>query len=288
MPGKRELVVPGEKDWVSVNIPVIDATLYDGAHISIPAHVIQVATHYPTYEDGSLVGGMTQAQVAQFLHKYNSAHGTDFRYPMLFEDEAMRDQFGRKHATFGENVEHNDVPRRWGYVADFTRRCGGGMVEGINGQMLVTRLVGYRLPKGEQILGVATIAPSGVVPKLSRKQLEKMIGADGLKRLEELRGREIYEKRDEVVDVRNALRYPQLTLRYPQLTLGPDERLEEGKVLPHSHHFYAPGQNDRETEGSRGISRYLHGRRMCFSVNLGCTTGLVSPDKSFPLVREVA
>jgi hypothetical protein len=141
----------------------------------------------------------------------NKTHSTNFRYLTLFEDEAARRQLGKDHAVFDENFERNGQPWRWGYILDFNRPCKEGMVDGVN-QKLVTRIIGYRLPSGDEELGVTTIAPSGMVPLLSRAALEKMVGASGLKKLEELRGKEIHEKGDEVVDVKNALGYPQFTL----------------------------------------------------------------------------
>jgi len=275
---ERKLAIPGEDKWAEVNIGARDFMTLDGNRISIPDYKISVATRYPTYEDGSRVAGMTQAQVAAFLRDYNRANGTKFRYPTLFEDEAMRDQLGVNHPMFDENFKRNGMPWRCGYVADFTRPCSDKHVEGVNGQMLVTRLVGYRLPEGEQILGVVTIAPSGMVPKLSRKWLEKMVKAEGLNRLAELRGREICEKGNEVVDVRNALGYPQLTLRH-------DERGEDGAVLRHRYHVYTFGQNDGETVGVRNADWSRHDGLGCFSVSLLFDPSDSHPAGSFSPVR---
>jgi len=276
---EQKLALPGKEGWIEINVPVVDAKFLDGAKLYAPSHTIHVATRYPTFEDGSLVANKTQAQVAEFLKEYNEANKTDFRYPTLAEDEAMRDQLGRKHTMFDENFERNDQSWHWGYVADFTRPCGGKQVEGINGQMLVTRLVGYRLPEGEQILGVTAMAPSGMVSRLSRKQLEKMINAEGLKRLEELRGREIYEKGDEPVDVRNALGYPQFTFDH-------EAHDKDGKLLSHSHHVYTPGQNDGETVGDRSADwDERRDDRRCFCVYLDCGAGDSYSCRSFPLVR---
>ena len=271
----KKLVLPAESEWISVSIPEVDTKLYDGSHIYFPAHTIKVAPHYPTFEDGELVANMTQAKSAQFLRDYNQANNTNFGGPMLFEDEAIRG-LGKEHAIFNENFQRNGMPWRWGYVLDFNKPYGNG-AEGI-GQQLVTRVLGYMLQDGDVELGVATIAPSGIVPVFSREQLEKRIGAKGLKRLEELRGREVYEKGDEVVDVRNSL-------GYPQFTLGHDARDEQGALLPHSHHVYTPDQSEPEKVGIRGV-RWLHrGGHGCFDVYLGVYADRSFSDGSVPLAR---
>jgi len=278
---EQKLFIPDTVgSWVSVNVSVVDVKFLDGVKLYAPAHTIIVATRYPTFEDGSLVASTTQAQVVKFLREYNEVNKTNFRYPTLFEDEAMRDQLGRKHAIFDENFERNDRSWHWGYVADFTRPIPGyEQVEGINGQMLVTRLVGYELPEGEQILGVTTMAPSGMVPKLPRKQLETMIKAEGLKRLEELRGCEIYEKGDKLVDVRNAL-------GYPQFTVEDEARDKNGKLLPHSHHICTPDQDAGETVGHRYVGSHLRDLSRCFYVDLLSGAGFSHSYGSFPLVRK--
>lgn len=124
------------QEWVEVKIPEVDARLYDNSHIYVPEHTIQVASHYPTYEDSKLVADMKQSDVAKFLNKYNKANNCAFKYPTLFEDEAIR-KLGKDHDIFDENFERNGMPWRWGYVADFTRPYGNEE-EGIN-QRLVTR-----------------------------------------------------------------------------------------------------------------------------------------------------
>ncbi|MBI3190854.1 hypothetical protein HYZ41_04075, partial [archaeon] len=217
-----------------------------------------------------------QSDVAKFLNEYNKANNCAFRYPTLFEDEAVRDHLGKDHAIFDENFQRNRMPWRWGYVADFTGTYGNGE-EGIN-QRLVTRKLFYRLPDGDAEIGVTTIAPSGMVPLLTREQIEKMIGADGLKKLEKLRGKEIYEKDNEIVDVRNAL-------GYPQLTLGHDQTDENKNLVEHSHHFYTPDQNSNETVGIRDARWDHRGGRGCFRVSLDAGPGGSLSDGSFPLVR---
>jgi hypothetical protein len=116
-----------------------------------------------------------------------------------------------------------------------------------------------------------------MVPLLSRAALEKMIGASGLKKLEELRGKEIHEKGDEVVDVKNALGYPQFTLDH-------DYR-EGGEFIRHSHHLYTPGQDDGDSVGTRYADWHHHGELRCFHVSLGYDPDYSSPNGSFSLVR---
>ncbi len=271
---KKELAIPA--NWTDVSIPKIDAKLVGGTHVYVPAHDIQVATRYPTYSDGHLVASKKQPEVARFLREYNEAHGTNFRYPTLFEDEAMRDTLGKKHTAFDENFKRNECPWRSGYVADFTRPYGDG-AEGIN-QWLVTRIAGWRLSGGDAEIGTTTIAPNGMVPAISRKQLEKIIKKEGLRRLEKLRGKEIYEKPDEIVNVRNPLGYPQLTFAH-------DAKYQDGSIIPHSHHVYAPAQNQSETLGVRGAGWDPHDKLRCFSVSLGVEPDDSRPGVSFPLVR---
>ena|SRR3989338_3375061 len=273
---EKRLNLPAETEWLSISVPEVDAKLYDGGHVNFPAHSIAIAPRYPTFEDGTLVSDMMHANTAQFLRDYNKSNGTDFGGPALFEDEAIRDQLGKGHAAFDENFQRN-APWRWGYVLDFNKPYGSG-ADGINGQELVTRVIGYRLKDGDIELGVTTIAPSGMVPLLSRTDMERRIGAEGLKLLEKLRGKEIYEKGDEVVDVRNAL-------GYPQFTLGHDAK-EGRKLVEHSHHVYTPGQDEPERVGIRdaGWNHRLDGLR-CFGVDLDADAGDSASDGSVPLVR---
>jgi hypothetical protein len=116
-----------------------------------------------------------------------------------------------------------------------------------------------------------------MVPLLSRAALEKMIGASGLKKLEELRGKEIHEKGDEVVDVKNALGYPQFTLDH-------DYR-EGGEFIRHSHHLYTPGQDDGDSVGTRYADWHHHGELGCFDGDRGRDPDDSYPDRSFSLVR---
>ena len=270
----RKLALPAETEWLSVNVPEVYVNFSDGSRFTAPSHSIQAAPRYPTFEDGELVANVTQAQAAQFLRDYNKANGTKFRYPTLFEDEAIR-ELGKDHALFDENFQRNGTPWRWGYVADFNKPYGQAQ-EGID-QQLVTRVVGFRMPDGDYEIGSVTIAPSGMVPALSRVRMEKRIGAEGLKRLEHLRGREIYEKGDQVVDVKNAL-------GYPQFTLGHNASDEIG-LIPHSHHFYTPSQQDGERVGIRGAGWRHHGVRRCFDVDLSVDPARSGSSGSVPLIR---
>ncbi|MBI3190106.1 hypothetical protein HYZ41_00205 [archaeon] len=269
---EKKLSAPQE--WIEVKVPGVDANLYNGSQIYVTEHTIQVASRYPTYEDGELVDDLKQSDVAKFLNEYNKSNNCAFRYPTLFEDEAIR-KLGKNHAIFDENFQRNGMPWKWGYVADFTLPYGNGE-EGIN-QMLTTRKLFYRLPDGDAEIGVTTIAPSGMVPLLTREQIKKLIGADGLKKLGKLRGKEIYEKDNEIVDVRNALGYPQLTLYHNQK--------DENGIISHSYHIYTPNQNSNETVGVRYADWYHLGERRCFDVSLRADPGRSLSGRSFPLVR---
>jgi hypothetical protein len=271
----RSIAIP--KEWVTVQIPSVDAKLYDGARIQIPAYAMDVALRYPVDDKGELIANLKQREVAQFLREYNKANGTNFKLIPLYADEAIRDKLGKEHVMFDENFERNRMPWRWGYFADFTRQTNLGTVEGIDGQQLITRELCYRmLLGGDEKLGIITIAPSGMVPRLTREQLEKRIGAKGLKRLEQLRGREIHEKGEQIVDVRNAL-------GYPQFTLG-DDAIDDNGFVSHSHHVYAPDQSEGETVGARCAFGHRDGRG-CFDIRLDVGPGGSGSCRSFPLVR---
>jgi len=273
------MVVPPADAFVPVSISgFLAARLSDGTYVKLPSYSIGVATRYPVDEDGSLVADMTQAGVADFLRGYNKAHDTSFRCPLLLEDEAIRDQLGENHTMFDENFEKNGMPWRRGYLADFTRQHAAlRPLEGVDGQTLVHREFGWRMPYGDVIVGPVTIAPGGMVPRPSRTRLEKKIGAKGLKRLGELRGREITEQGEEIVDVRNVFGDPQYTLDHAAE--------DESGLVPHSHHVYTPSQGAGETVGVRD-AYWLHpGVRGCFSVALDVDSSLSAPNGSFPLVR---
>ena len=273
---ERRLAEP--QDWSALRIKGFEQKLSDGTRVKVPYHSIKIAHRYPTDESGKLVAGMTQAQSAEFLK------GTEFRYPILFQDEAVRDRYGRKetaesgHPMFDENYGR-DTEWRWGYVPDFTRPNSAlKPVEGVGDQMIVHRELFWMLPEGEVLVGPVTMAPGGMVPRLSRRRLEKLIGKEGLKRLEELRGREIYEKGSQIVVVRDYL-------GVPQRSLGHDARDENGEVIPHNHHFYAPSQDAGEAVGVHGAHWFHHGGRWCFLVDLGVGAAYSNPYGSFPLVR---
>ncbi len=281
----KELCIPPQDMWVPVDIKGFETRLSDDTHIKVPSYSISVAQRYPTFSDGSLVADVKQTDVAEFLRNYNESRklsGKDtFRYPVLFEDEQMRDYLGKDHAMFDENFNRNEMPYQWGYIADFTRPYGNG-AEGveINGsaQPLVTRRAYWRTLDGDVELGPVTIAPDGMVPSLGRNRMEKMIGAKGLKRLEQLRGKEIYEKGDEIVDVRNALGYAQLTLAH-------DAHDNDGQLISHSHHSYRPEQNYDEAVGVRDADWHHRGVLWCFDVLLDVDPAGSASGRSFPLVR---
>src|SRR3989339_46723 len=264
--------------WASAQIGELDITLPNSTHVYIPTQEIHVATRYPIFEDGNLIANVTQAQAAQFLRDHNKANKTNYRIPFLFEDEVLRDQLGKDHAVFDENFERNGQPWRWGYVADFTRPNSAlKPVNGVDDQQLVQRVLYWRMPEGEVEVGPITIAPSGMVPRLTRKEFETNYKAVGMKKLEQLRGREISEQGEEIVDIRNALGYPQFTLDH--------NAKNRGEFIDHSNHVYTPLQNAGEAVGVRNADWDNHGGLRSFYANLDIGAGDSNPHRSFPIVR---
>jgi len=270
----RDLALPEE--WTKVMVPEIDTEMLDGTQVFVTQHEIEVANRYPALKDGSLVANVTQVQAMEFLKAYNEAFGLKegkrLRTIFLFEDEAVRDQLGPGHKTFDENFNREGMPYRWGYVGDSTRPYDEG-AKGI-GQQLITRMLYWRLPDRELEIGPIALAPSGMAPKIDSKEMEKIIGKEGLLKLANLTGRKIT---DGPIDVRNALGYPQYSL---------DHEYKDGeKLLLHSHHVYSPSQNAGETVGVRGAGWDRHGGVGCFSVGLDFDPSCSGPGRSFPLVR---
>ncbi|HLC77191.1 MAG TPA: hypothetical protein VJH04_03220 [archaeon] len=273
MQAEKSLVVPSK--WLKIRVPRTYQRLCNGSEFAVPkAYTFEVAADYPLDETGNVFSGLKHAEVPEFLREYNEANNTDFECPTLLQDEAIRDQVARHHSIFDRNFERKNMPYAPGYLADLNRPYGREQ-EGI-GQILVTREIMYRLSTGDVIVGATTIAPSGMVPRLSRIQWEKMIRAKGLKKLEKLRGRDIYEQGSQIVDVRNALGYPQVTLDH--------NATDNSGLIPHSHHVYIPGQSEPERVGLRG-TYWHHGDHRCFGVNLHADCSL--SDRSLPLVRGV-
>lgn len=267
----KPLRIPSDDEFVAITIPAVDTTLYCGTHVYIPAHTIEVAKRYPTYEDGSLVADKTQKQVAEFMSAYK-----DFKGGLaLYEDQFLRDTLGKDHGMFDENFGRNGQKWHWGYVLDYNKPSKEVIVDGIN-QQLVTRVIGYRLPDGDVELGVTTIAPSGMVPELTKTQMEKYFGKDSLTTLEKL-GVAIPDNKKEAIKLVN-------TLGYPQFTLDHDYK-EGGKSVSHSHHVYTPSQNDGERVGVRLALWLRHGGLWCFRVRLGRGPEDSDSYGSFPLVR---
>ncbi len=269
----EKLAIPGDGGWVSLSVPELDTITYDRNHISIPAHIIEVALRYPRYADGSLAAGMTQREVAELMAGYVE-QGIKGGLA-LYEDQFLRDILGKDHPMFHENFESHGQAWHLGYVLDYNKRCSERSVDGLR-QKLVTRRIGYRLPSGDVELGVTTIAPSGMVPLLTKAQIEKHFGKDSLSRLEKL-GVAIPENGEETVKPWSALGYPQLSLYH-------DYR-ENGEPVPHSHHIYTPLQNDAERVGVRSADWHHRGEVGCFCVYLDYEPVYLYSNRSVPLVR---
>jgi len=266
----KKLITSGHA-WVPLNVPAIDTVMYCESRVAIPAHEIEVALRYPSYEDGTPVVDITQQGVADLMRGYPEFKGG----LTLYEDQLLRDTFGNIHTIFDENYQRNGMPWRWGYVFDFSRPSGEG-ADGVEvdgqSQRLVTREIGYRLPGGDAILGVTTIAPSGMVPLLTKEELEAC--RVDLSKLEKL-GVSIAD--EGIIRPTNALGYPQLTF--------PHKYQRDGKLVSHSHHLYTPTQNDSERVGVRGAGWHDHGGSRCFGVDLGVEPEDSDSDWSFSLVR---
>lgn len=245
--------------------------LYGGLYI--PKHTMSVATHYPLDENGKLVSGMTHAEHAQFLRDCDS---DDVELPALFEDYAIRIQLGKEHRAFNENFARG-VSRRYGYILDRNRSYGKA-VEGINEQELVTREIIWSMKDGDCVIGVTQIAPSGMTPELTRTDMERMIKAEGLEKLAALRGMDIWEQGDEIVNVHDPSGYAKFTLPH-------DARFENGCIIPHSYHLYTPSQNEPEGVGVRYAGPCYLGRLWCFYVSLNVDADYPRSDRSAPLVR---
>jgi len=269
----KQIRIPEKDGWVQLTVPAVDIQLYCGTRVAIPEHTIEVALRYPTFEDGNLASGMTQKQVAELMEGYA---GQGLKGGLaLYEDQFLRNTLGKEHEMFDENFERNGAPWRWGYVIDYNRSSSEGMVDGVN-QKLVTRIAGYRLPSGDEELGVTTIAPSGMVPLFTKAEFEKRYGATALKTLERL-GMTIPESKKEIIKPWNALGYPQFTLDH--------DYTEDGELIPHSHHLYTPSQNDSERVGVRDAIWPHRGGLRCFYVSLDRGPGDSHSDGAFPLVR---
>ncbi len=205
-------------EWQTIEIEPIETTAQGGSKISFPAYRISVAATYPKRNDGTLIAGLTHDEAASLLNEQNASHGR-LRMLKVIEDHVIR----KKDPHFFS--EDWNRPRKSGFLADMLKPTAYNSVNGVGGQLLVPKLLYWRLPHGEQEVGVVFVPSDGIVPHLTRSCLEEMIGAEGLNKLAPLRGREIYEKADEIVDVCDALGYPKFTIPH------------EAEVIPHLTHI---------------------------------------------------
>lgn len=264
--------------WTKITTKPIDTLLYDRTRVTIPAYTLQIYAGFPEYATGRLMSDLRHAEIPTVLQNNKKRHLStrdSLRMATIFEDEAIRDTLGEYHPMFYRVFGRNGRENLIAYLADFNNRSETGMVEGVN-QKLLTRQIGWRLPQGDVDIGVTTIAPEGVVPTLPRKHLEKIIGADGLKRLGALRGKEIYEAAGDIVDVRNALGYPQLTMRHG-----------DAPHVPHYSHITTPKQDNEESVSDRWAPPQFHTGRLCFLVDMHTQRDYERPNPrtSFQLVR---
>lgn len=288
-----------ETDCYNVTVPTIDGKLHCGTRFYVPEHEVIIAKRYPILAEnfretqaGTLIAGeiggqqVTQAWVADFLRQYNKANGTKYRLTPEFEDFHVRRILGARHAAFDQNFGRAQ-PLAWGYLADRTEPQGSEEIEGltVNGrkQGLVPRRAFIYDASGEpQEIGITTFAPDGEVPWLTKAQYDELIESrvlaqDFYRNLGKLRGREICEAPEEIVDVRNALGYAQLTFLH-------DYKIE-GRPAPHSHHQYRPEIGQSEAVAVRDADwRPPHDGR-CFGVCLRVRAGDSHSGRSFPLIR---
>ena len=281
---KKRIIIPAGSEWVNVNVPRREGRLADGTCVETGGYAIRVAMKYPVFEDGSPAVNLKHRDVPQFLREQNETYGLSgseaLRWSYGFEDEAIR-ELGSEHDMFNENFNRRGTPWRCGYFGDLTKPSRDlKQAEGID-QMLIQRLYFLRTLDGDVRIGPVTAAPEGMVPRFTKDELEEIIGVQGLKKLAGLRGYDIHESGDQVVDVRNPLGVAQLTF--------PCDFQYKGRTAPHSHHVYPPSQNDPEKVGVRGAgwARRLVERR-CFDVSLFADADDSDSDRSFPLVRGEA
>lgn len=279
---QKGLAIPLKNKCVRVEVGRREARLTDGTYVSVPKHAIYVAERFAIYKDGTPAVDLTHRDAVASIKAYNHAHGLAgddaLVLPFLLEDEDVRDQLGREHRAFDENFGRHNEAYRSGYINDSTRYHPAlNPVEGIN-QMLVHRVLYWEMSDGPTEIGPILIASDGVIPRLTKKQLERLKGAKGLRLLGKLRGMDIDEKDNEVVDVRDALGYAKFTLPH-------EYHDESGKLIQHECHIYAPPQEMPEAVGIRYVDWDRHIGLWCFYVGLDAGAGSSYPGRSFPLVR---
>jgi hypothetical protein len=190
---------------------------------------------------------LTHSQVMEILNKNRV-----WRAPTLREDMISREVYGKDHKIFDDDFGRSG--RTWcGYMADVTKPYKGGReISGANGQPLVVRVLYYRYPRKEkpdEIGPIVMTGRSGVVPRLTKAELEKH--KINLSMLEKL-GIEIPSDSDQIVDVRSPLGYPLLVF-------------DDLPVDKHGEHFYPPHPNTGEVAVVRRT--YKHNGYACFRID---------------------
>ena len=262
---ERKLAMPDT--WNAVRISEIELKTYDDYHVSEQARPLYVSGTPAKWEDNTPVL-MRYDKVAKFMFDYNKSNvrddGNALKFITLRDDNEVRKQL--------DKVANQDSV----WINYLTMPGALRPVDGIN-QQLVHRVLYLYGTDGElhEICPV-TIAPSGMVPLLGRDKLEKKIYAKGLKRLEQLRGREIYERDEQIVDVTDAFGNPQFTFGH--------NTIDEYGLIPHSHHVYTPSQDEPERVGVRDTYWHRDDRR-CFRVALDAYADGSRSLRSLPLVR---
>lgn len=275
--GLPRLMPPAEGEWTEVQVPEVRGTIYSGQMIRIPEHKLYVANILPVFENDQLAAGMTQAETADFIGEHNSEYCTNYMLPKLFQDNAIR-------AALGERTEYRDWSARrgsdgflWGYCADFVANQVDIRVSGVGGQIMMVAEAFWRLPHSIQKLGLVTIPTDGMVPEYTKREFRKIYGPDGLRRLGELRGYEIFEGEDQILSVTNPIGIAQLTLPHNEKLPGSDV------LIRHSCHQHRPGDAGEAVVVSEAYTPFNPGR-MCSDISY-MPSETRDPGGSFHLVR---
>lgn len=248
---------------------------YDGYGVEIQEHTILAYRGPVRLEDGRPII-IRHNEVANFIRDYNKSNGLSgenaLKFITLSDDNEVRKKLTPNEYTYSVWLNHLTRP------SDLLKP-----VDGVGQQQLVHRVLYLYGSDGKlREICPVKIAPSGMVPKLPKARLERRIGAEGIKRLEQLRGREIYEKGEEIVDVADVFGNPQITFDHEAV----DEYVVDAYgTIPHSHHVYTSGQYAPERVGLQGAGWAHHGGRGCFGVTLDVGPADSYSYRSFPLVR---
>ena len=217
---ERKLSIPAK--WTPVDVPKAITKNYRGHHVMAPAHKLYTSALPVAWEDGSPVL-MPYHKVPRFIRDYNASNNLEgedaLKFISLRDDNEVRKKLDVNKISSNVWMNYLTRPNR-----------ALRPVPGIRQQLACRVLYMYGADGELHEICPVTIAPSGMVPALNKERLERIVHADGLKTLGTLRGRDIYENDNEVVDVMDIFGNPQITFDH-------DARDEIG-LIPHSYHVY--------------------------------------------------